>query len=459
MLIRRAELEGGAIADVRIKRDRIAAIGELAAEPGEQVIDASGGLLLPGLHDHHIHVAALAASLSSVRCGPPEVNDAAQLADALIVPGQGWLRGIGYHESVAGMLDAATLDTINRDRPLRIQHRSGRMWFFNSAGIDAVLAGRTAPPGLERATGRLFDEDRWLREALASAPPGFAQVGTMLARAGVTGLTDMSVDNDAAIARHFAAQHACGALPQRVLLAGTLELADAEAEGIGIGPAKLHLHEAQLPALGDALDFIGEAHAAARAVAIHCVTEVELVFALALLSGAGTEAGDRIEHASVAPDSAVGEIARLGLAVCSQPHFIQERGDLYLREVEPQDQPHLYRLRAFLDAKVALAGGSDAPFGSADPWAAMAAAVSRRTAQGAPIGESEALTPEEALDLYLRVPESLTRRRAVTSGADADLCLLDRPWADARTALSSDFVRATLIGGRIVHDRIDQAPV
>src|SRR4029450_8413925 len=104
-------------------------------------------------------------------------------------------------------------------------------------------------------------------------------------------------------------------------------------------------------------------------------------------------------HPSCAPDPAVAEIAELGLAVVSQPHFIRERGDLYLADVDTRDQPHLYRLRVFLEAGVTRAGGSAPPCGSADPWAAMAAAVSRRTRTGALIGETEALTPEQALDL------------------------------------------------------------
>jgi predicted amidohydrolase YtcJ len=269
----------------------------------------------------------------------------------------------------------------------------------------------------------------------------------------------MSVSNDVGIARHFATEHVNGALPQRALLAGTLSLAEAEdLKGIRIGPGKLHLHEAQLPAFGDALAFIGATHAQARAVAIHCVTETELVFALALLRSAGTEPGDRIEHASIAPDSAVAEIADLGLAVVSQPHFIAERGDQYRHEVEPGDQPLLYRLRAFVNAGVTLAGGSDAPFGSPDHWAAMEAAVTRRTTEGAQIGPGEALSPEEALGLYLREPEALHRRRKLRMGAPADLCLLDRPWAEARTALSADLVRATLVDGRLIYDRIDQTP-
>ena len=105
-----------------------------------------------------------------------------------------------------------------------------------------------------------------------------------------------------------------------------------------------------------------------------------------------------------------------------------------------------------------LAGGSDAPFGGADPWAAMAAAVSRRTERGALIGEAEALTPEQALDLYLRAPEALGRTGTITVGAAADVCLLDKPWAEARAALSSELVRATFIDGQPVFDRVDQTP-
>jgi predicted amidohydrolase YtcJ len=463
MLIRGAELEGGDRGDVRIERGKIIAIGALQRNGSEPVFEARGGLLLPGLHDHHIHVAALAASLTSISCGPPHVTDVEGLAAALRVPGSGWLRGVGYHESVAGMLDAAMLDRVAPDRPARVQHRGGRMWFLNSAALDLLLADHAPPPGLERIggrySGRLFEEDAWLKTALAGRPPCFAEVGAMLARVGVTGLTEISPANDAVIARHFATEHARGHLPQKVLLAGRPELSDADmSDGVRLGPVKLHLHEEALPALDDAMTFMRDAHDRGRAVAIHCATEVELVFALAALDEAGATEGDRIEHASVAPDSAVAEIARLGLAVVSQPHFIAERGDAYRADVTPADVPLLYRLRAFLDAGVTLAGGSDAPFGGTDPWASMAAAVSRRTRSGASIGPAEALSPEQALDLYLHAPETLDQRRRVEIGTPADLCLLDRSWDRARADLASVAVRATWIDGRLVFDRVDQPP-
>lgn len=461
MLIAGAELEDGAIADVRVERGVVAEIGALDPGEEERVVNAGRGLLLPGLHDHHIHAAAFAASLTSVMCGPPDVSDADGLAAALrAVRGRDWLRGIGYHESVAGMLDATSLDRIVADRPVRVQHRSGRMWFFNSAALDILLSNDSPPPGLDRATGRLFDEDAWLKRALRGRPPPLATVGTMLAQAGVTGLTDMSPANDAAIAGHFAAQNSDGSLPQRVLFAGRLELDERDMVGtMQLGPAKLHLHESELPPFEEAIAFVAAAHDRGRNVAVHCATEVELVFALAAIAAAGAERGDRIEHASVAPDTAIEEIARLGLAVVSQPHFIAERGDQYRVEVELELRQLLYRLRSFSDAGVTLAGGSDAPFGGGNPWVSMAAAVSRRTGQGARIGSAEALRPEQALDLYLRAPEALERRRKVAVGAAADLCLLDRSWAAARGDLAAVGVRGTWIGGRMVFDGVDQAPV
>jgi len=463
MLIQNAELEGGTIQNVRIEGGTIAAIGKLHPFDREELIDANGGLLLPGLHDNHIHVAALAASLNSVRCGPPDVVDLESLEKAMRRPGTGWLRGIGYHESVAGMLDTALLDRIAADRPVRIQHRSGRMWFFNSAALELLLASAIPAPGLERDgaryTGRLFDADAWLQQTLRSAPPSFADVGTALSSMGVTGLTEMSPANDALVARHFTKESATASLRQRFLLAGKLELAAHDVmDRIQLGLAKLHLHEAQLPTLDAATAFIRAAHERDRAVAVHCATEVELVFALAAIADAGVMEGDRIEHAAVTPDHAIDEIARLGLAVISQPHFIHERGDTYLRDVDLESQPLLYRLRAFLDAGVTLAAGSDAPFGNCDPWLSMASAVSRQTQFGLTIGECEALTPEQALDLYLREPTNLNRRRRVAVGMTADLCLLNRPWEAARNSLSSAHVRATLIEGRFVFDRINQLP-
>lgn len=462
MLIRNSEVWRHGQADIRIKHGRIAAIGALAAQPGESVVEAAGGALLPGLHDHHIHLVALAAKQSSVMCGPPSVTNAEALARALQQPGAGWLRGVGYHESVAGVLDADSLDTMQADRPARIQHRSGRMWFLNSLALDLLLSAAAPPPGLEqmagRYTGRLFDADDWLRAALRSSPPSLDSVSAELARYGVTGVTEMSPYNGEIIAEHFRGQQRAGLLRQKCLLAGDHALAESSfSDRLMLGPAKLHLHEAQFPALSEATAFIARAHERGRTAAVHCVTEAELVFALAALADAGAAPGDRIEHASIAPDHLIEQICDLGLWVVAQPHFVRERGDQYLADVDPADHASLYRLRAFLDAGIPLAGGSDAPFGGSDPWAAMRAAIARESGGGAVIGADEALTPEEAISLFLAAPDDLRRERRIAIGEVADIALLRRPWSEARHRLTADDVRMTIADGSIIYDCVDQA--
>lgn len=464
LLIRRADIAGFGPGDVRIEHGRIAAVAPaMAAMDGEEVIDARGSALLPGLHDHHIHLAGLAVRAASVFCGPPKVDDEEALRTALARPGTGWIRAIGYHESVLGTLPTAMeLDRIVPDRPLRMQHRSGRMWLFNSVGLDVLLSCAAPPPGLEREagqpTGRLFDEDDWLRATLGSRPPDFTHVSRQLASFGVTGLTDMSVHNDAAMAAHFTAQRKHGALLQHCVLAGRPELAQATPEEWELGPVKLHLHEAELPDFDATVRLIDTAHDQGRAIAVHCVSEVELIFALAALETARPRSGDRIEHASVTSPELLARMAQLGLGVCSQPHFIAERGDRYLLDVEPRHHADLYRLASLASASIALAGGSDAPFGQADPWAAMRAAVSRRTMGGAVIGPDEALTPEAALGLFLADPHDLGRQRRIAPGAPADLCLLDRPWNQARQRLLAEDVAMAIASGRIIHDRVNQPP-
>ena len=464
MLIENADIWGHDGRCLRIDGGTITAIGTLDPAEDEQVVDAGGGLLLPGLHDHHIHLAGLAARKSSVWCGPPQIANEDGLRTTLAAAaGPGWIRGIGYHESVLGSLpDAQQLDAFVSDRPLRVQHRSGRMWLMNSLAIEELLSKANAPPGLElqdgKPTGRLFDSDEWLRRTLASSPPDLAEVSRELAAYGVTGITDMTPQNGPEMAEHFRVQIESRALVQHCTLAGGLDLADAHPGPWMLGPAKLHLHEAALPDFDDTCTFIGSAHGQGRPVAIHCVSEVELVFAIAAIEASGSHPGDRIEHASIASPGLINRMAELSLSVCVQPHFVCERGDAYLRDVETHQHPDLYRLRSFVNAGIALGGGSDAPFASPDPWQAMAAAVDRRTQGGKFISESEALSPEEALETYLSDPADLRLKRGLTAGNPADICLLTQPWSKLRGNIAVAKVVMTLASGRVIHNGVDETP-
>ncbi|MBW2397580.1 MAG: amidohydrolase family protein [Deltaproteobacteria bacterium] len=448
MLIRGCEVEGR-VADVRIRQGRIEGIStKLSAEADEQVLDAGGGALLPGLHDHHLHLFGLAAALRSLPCGPPQIADAEALAQALAQaePEHGWIRGMGYHEAVAGDLDRAALDALRADLPVRIQHRSGSLWMLNSAALEALEAADRWPDG------RLFRADRWLRERLAASdPPGLGPATERLLAVGITGFTDAGADNGPQTAAFFAAAQRSGKLPQRFRIMGGADLAGAE--------RKILLDEPRLPPFAELVAPIREAHEENRGVAIHAVTRTELVMALGAIAEAGAHPGDRIEHAAVAPPEAIELAAELGITVVLQPGFVHERGDSYLRDVEARDRPWLLRGRAWLEAGVPIAAGSDAPYGAPDPWRAMAAAVDRRTREGAVLGPDEALTPEEALALFSgSLEEPAGRPRRVEAGQPADLCLLSLPWKEAREALASDLVVATLCAGKLVARRSASRP-
>jgi predicted amidohydrolase YtcJ len=327
---------------------------------------------------------------------------------------------------------------------------------LNSRALEALgTPADPEPAGLERMdgqlTGRLYEGDTWLRTRMKNRFPDLTAASQQLARYGVTGITDTTPTNGCAQWAYFQQCQRDGQLLQQVRMMGLPELRlRRDSHRLHCGELKVHLLESQLPEHDALCQEIANAHAQGRSVAVHCVTLTESVFALSALETAGVRPGDRIEHASVTPPPLLQWIASLGLRVVIQPHFIAERGDQYLADVEPADQPWLYRAAGFIAAGVPVAGGSDAPFGNADPWHAMRAAVERKTGSGTVMAAPEALTPEQALGLFLGSPDAPgIGAPGLRVGARADLCLLDRPWRDARRALRSDCVRSTWQSGSI----------
>ena len=462
VLIVRAQLNDRQV-DVRCEGGAVVEMGSrLPAKEGEVVLEAGGGALLPGLHDHHIHLYAQAAAESSVPCGPPDVIDRAGLADALQQPsGSGWLRGVGYHESVAGDLDRWQLDQWLSERPLRIQHRSGKMWILNTLAAELLeLGAESGQQGIDRdargrVTGRLFRMDAWLRNSLArQSAPALGPLSRKLASWGVTGVTDAGASNSAAEMAQFCRLAERGELLQRLLLMGDAKLPPSSHPLVERGALKIVLDDHRLPEYQQLMEMIGEGHRQQRGVAIHCVTRTELVFALTALLEAGAFPGDRIEHASVTPDDALPMMRQAGVCVVTQPGFIYQRGDQYLLDVEPSEHELLYRCQSFLDAGIPLAGSSDAPYGSPDPWQAMRAAVDRCSRSGQLLGSAEKLTPEQALALFTGAANQPGGApRAIDVGAVADLCLLDRPWRQARSRLDGADVLATVRAGELIYNR------
>jgi predicted amidohydrolase YtcJ len=458
LLLRDVEVDGERV-DVRLAAGAVDSIGTgLRAEAGTEVLDGRGGALIPGLHDHHLHLLATAAAERSVRVGPPEVSSRAELAGALRradagLPPGAWLRAVGYHESVAGDLDRDALDALlPSGRPVRVQHRSGAQWTLNGAACRAVgLDDGPRPDGAEldasgRPTGRLRRADTWLRERLpAEALPDLPALGRRLAGLGVTGVTDATPVERPEELRLLAE----AGLPQHLALTGGPALASADFPGgVTRGPVKLVVSDHDLPPLDRLASAMETAHRAGRPVAVHCVTRVALILALAAWDQAGVHPGDRVEHGSVIPPELIPVLAERRLTVVTQPGFVAERGDRYLTDVDPEDRADLYRCASLLAGGVPVAGSTDAPYSSPDPWRAIGSAIDRRTASGRLLGPGERLSPRRALDLFLApLDDPGGAPRTVRPGAPADLVLLAGPLGHVLSGPSSDAVVTTFFAG------------
>ena len=83
-------------------------ITELWMERGEEVIDARGGALIPGLADHHVHLLATAAAQSSVDLTDVDRKElAVRLATAARSSSRAdGVRAVGWSERGSGDLDA-----------------------------------------------------------------------------------------------------------------------------------------------------------------------------------------------------------------------------------------------------------------------------------------------------------------------------------------------------------------
>lgn len=445
--------------DIKCRDGHIVQLGRNLSTSDTEVILTESRAVIPGLHDHHLHLMAMAARLNSVVLDVEKsmrsLRDRLQLEHGHRAAGE-WLRVVGY-ETDGPLLDRWQLDECLLERPCRVQHRSGHLWVLNSLACLTLQLESVRLPGIERddrgmVTGRIFDMDDWLGLQLNSnPPPNLALIGRQLSAYGVTGVTDATPYASRSHLEFLGSAHRSGDIPQRIVAMSGVDLAEVEdVAGVTIGPVKMMVEDRDLPSIEDLSARMQRAHRAGRPVAIHCVTRVAAVIAIAAWEVAGPMQGDRMEHASVLPDESAVRLAMLGVAVSTQPAFIRARGDSYLRNVDLDDQQHLYRCSSLLSMGIAIAGSTDAPFGPDNPWEAMRAAVDRCTRGGREIGSHERLRPDVALGLFLARPLDLGKSRTIAVNEPADMCLLDCSISRLLEDLDSAHIVSTSVGGEFV---------
>ena len=192
MLIRRAVLLDGTETDIRVGERIIEVADRPDARRGEAVYDAAGGTVIPGLHDHHVHLRSAAAALHSVRVGPDEVRrpprprarpGRCRRRQRRVDPRRRLPRRRRPARWIAHALDEAVpADSGARAAPQRraVDAELGRAEHASASPITPTV-GCAAPTRSWSAT-------------LLRSEPGLAEVSARLSRYGVTGVTDATPD-------------------------------------------------------------------------------------------------------------------------------------------------------------------------------------------------------------------------------------------------------------------------
>lgn len=481
-----ADLGGCGLVDVRVESGRIASVtpsGTGTGEGASEVVDLDGRWLMPGLWDAHVHMAQWA--LARRRLDVSEAASAAEVARAVVdelrrtpVPDGGALVAAGFRDGLwpdvptAELLDRAVADAGLPPVPVVVVSADLHCAWFSSTALAEV--GVDHPTGLLRETEWMplmaqVDRapetalDAWVDDAAAAA-----------ARLGVVGIVDLEIaDNLAAWYRRAAArplrlrvdaalwpEHLDAAI-ERGLASGAWVTPDGL---VRVGPFKViadgslntrtaFCHEPYPPvtdgvawtgALNVEPEHLAEQMTRAARHGIRCAIHAIGDHANAVVLDAFEATGARgsIEHAQLLTPDDVARMAALGVVASVQPeHALDDRD---VADVHWAGRTG----RSFAYADLARAGvtmtfGSDAPVARLDPWAAIAAAVTR-TRDG-----REPWHPEQAVDLGTALASSVRSR--VAPGEPADLVVLDAEPVPDGELLRAMPVTATMLAGTWTH--------
>lgn len=437
-------------------------------------------------------------------------------AHAKTVPPGTWiLRGDWDHQRWGGTLPTrAWIDSVTPQHPVMVNRLDGHMVLANSAAMRAAGIGddvRDVPGGTivrdasGRPTGVFKDNATTLLERAVTPPTPAAwqrAIDTAMAYVAARGVTTVhhvgpagvgsAWDELAALRRAQAAGPLKTRFRVAVGLADWARLRDTIAsrgtgdDWIRIGMLKgfvdgsLGSHTAAMlapytDAQGDSGFFVTSvdsliawvrgADAAGLQVAVHAIGDRAIRTQLDVFERVAREHGPRdrrfrIEHAQHIAPPEFRRFATLGVIASMQPYHEADDGRWAERAIGPARSRGTYAFRSLLDAGASLAFGSDWFVAPPTPLEGIMYAVTRQTLDGAHPGgwqPQERITVEEALRAYTtgssRAGFTEGTLGMLRPGMLADLVVLDRDLtAIPPETIGSVRVRATVVGGRIVHE-------
>ncbi|HEX3892721.1 MAG TPA: amidohydrolase family protein [Terracidiphilus sp.] len=173
--------------------------------------------------------------------------------------------------------------------------------------------------------------------------------------------------------------------------------------------------------------------------------------------GVSTSARNRIEHAQVVDAADIPRFKQLGVIASMQPNHLLTDMNWAEDRLGPKRAAYSYAWKAFLDAGVPLAFGTDYPVEPITPFRGLYAAVTRMNEAGTKTYYPEnKLTRGQSLYAYTQgsaYAEFAEKRKGkLAPGYDADFIVVDRDLyrVDAPEILGTH-VMATFVAGKLVY--------
>lgn len=478
-------------------------------------LDGKGEVMIPGLIDAHVHVmdmgfAALTLDLSGTTSLEDALATIKAFADAN--PGRPWIIGRGWNQEKWGLgrfPTAVELDAVVADRPVWLERADNHANWANTLAIKTagVTAKTPDPDGgkiirdAKGAPAGVFVDKAVALVAKVVPPPrpeerdlAFAAAQDVMLAKGVTAVADMGTKPADWTTFRRAGDE--GRLVVRIMSYAdsieTLELmAGGEPTGwlyddkLRMGGIKLFLDGA----LGSRGASLKEPYAddhGTRGLPLLSPTQLRNLMSRAAMDGFQTAVhaigdaanaevlsaieelsesykGDRrwrIEHTQIVDPVDIARLGQHGVIASMQP--LHQTSDRLMAEARlgPDRLDGAYPWRSVLKVGGKLAFGSDAPVEPADPFAGMAAAISRTDASGQPfggwfpeetVGRETALAGFTADAAYAGFAEGRFGR--LLPGERADFLLIDRdPLFASPEALRDTKILQVWIGGKKVRE-------
>ena len=505
---------------VAIGGGRILAVGDsadLARYVGSrtQLLDAAGGLVMPGFADGHTHFIGGGFQLASVElrdaATPQEFVRRIKAYAAQLQPGD-WITGGDWDHTLwrgTPLPRHGWIDSVTPHNPVFINRVDGHMALANSAALRAagITSATRAPSGGEiprDAAGEpigIFKDQAMGLIARVIPDPSPERRDSALVRAlahaaslGVTATSHVSA-SWADLASYRRLQRA-NRLTMRAFLYFPIDewraVADSVRRGAGddwvrIGGVKGYMDGSAgsrtayfFAPFSDSAGYrglmlqpesamrawIGGADSAGVQLAVHAIGDRANAILLAIFDSVARahEPRDRrfrIEHAQHLRGEDIANFGARRVVASMQPYHAIDDGRWLLVRIGPQRIRTTYAFRSLLDSDAPLAFGSDWTVAPLDPMLGVYAAVTRRTLDDRNPGgwvPEQKISVGEALRAYTYGNAWATFNEqqwgTLAPGRFADVVVLDRdPFAVAPESLGTIKPRYTIVGGKVVYKK------